>query len=386
MKTVLLELNGTSPGRPLMKLHSRDRLVLRFDVLGSEPQRFRYRIHHCDINWRVDDAEPFDFINGFEEDAVGNYQTSFTTNQDYVNYYQSLPSEHSKFILSGNYVLEVFPEDHPDSVILTRRFCVYEDLLDVQLSVDKPLHAAGDVRRDQEVNVSVAMRPDIFIPSPATSLTVTVQQNQRTDAIHTLTFSGYEGSSLTYRWQEANLFPGGNCFRYFDCSNLRTSMYNIARIESYGGETFVILSPLEDRSRKPYIYEQTLNGGMKVNVWERSNTATEADYVEVNFTLPLDHPFMYGSVYIIGDLTDWSFNDVSRMEWKPEYNAYFKRLLLKQGYYAYQLLVWPKGDPCASTAILEGDHFETPNGYTVRAYLRQPSDRYDRLAGVRELK
>lgn len=383
VKTVSLELNGVSLARPMMRLNSRDRLVLRFDVLESEPQNFRYRLHHCDRQWRVDDAAPFDFINGFEEEAIVNYQHSFTTQQEYVNYNQSLPPENSDLILSGNYVVEVFLEEQPDSVILTRRFCVFEDIVDIQLSVDKPLHASGDVWRDQEVNVSVAMRPDIFIANPTSSLTVTVQQNQRTDAVHTLPFSGYEGQTLMYRWQQANLFPGGNCFRFFDSSNLHASMYNIARIENYGGETFAILSPLENRSRKPYVYEQTLNGGMKVNVWDRQSPATEADYVEVNFTLPMDYPLMNGGVYIIGDLTDWLFNDASRMEWKPEYNAYFKRLLLKQGYYAYQLLVWFKGEPCASTAILEGDHFEMPNDYTVRVYLRQISDRFDRLAGVR---
>jgi hypothetical protein len=386
VKSVFLELNSTSLERPYLKLGSSDKLMLRFDVLGSQPQSFRYRIHHCDADWHVDDAQAFDFIHGFDENSVDNYQNSFTTMQNYVNYYQSLPSEYTEFTHSGNYLLEVFMQDEPDSVILTKRFCVYEDLMDVQVSVDKPMSGVGDAQRDQEANVGITFHQGVFIPSPTTTLTVKVQQNQRIDAVHTLKFSGYDGPQMLYRWQEANVFHGGNCFRYFDCSNLRTATYNIAEIERYGGENFAILTPLEDRSHSVYIYEQTLNGGMKINVWDRDNKETESDYVEVSFTLPMKKPFLSGNIYIIGDITNWDFNEDSRMEWRPEYNAYFKRIQVKQGYYAYQLLVLPVGEKEGSTAYLEGDHYETPNDYTVYVYQHQPGDRYDRLVGLKVLK
>ena len=69
--------------------------------------------------------------------------------------------------------------------------------------------------------------------------------------------------SLCYtiiRQRKENIFDGGNTFRYFDCSNLRTPMYNVARVEEYGGEQFVLLRPEEDRSRKHYITERVLTG------------------------------------------------------------------------------------------------------------------------------
>ncbi len=386
MKSVFLELNGTALERPFLKMGSNDRLQLRFDVLSNTPAYFRYRIHHCDKDWRVDDASPFDFINGFEEDNIDNYQYSFTTTQHYVHYHERLPETNNRFILSGNYLLEVHLQDTPDSIILTRRFCVYEDLLDIDIDIDKPMSGHGDMQRDQEANVSIGVRQGEHVFNPTASLTVKVQQNKRIDNIHTLTFSGHEGMRLLYRWQAANVFAGGNCFRFFDCSNLRVAMYNVARVERYGGETFAILRPLEDRSRNAYVYEPALNGGMKINAWDRNNPEVEADYVEVNFTLPMPKPLLTGNIHIVGDLTDWSLNDNSRMEWRPEYNAYFKRLKLKQGYYAYQLLVVPIGETEGYTRYLEGNHFETPNHYTVFAYLRQPHDRYDRLAGITTMR
>jgi hypothetical protein len=82
------------------------------------------------------------------------------------------------------------------------------------------------------------------------------------------------------------------------------------------------------------------------------------------------------------------------MEYNPQRRAYTKRLQLKQGYYAYQLLALPTylspsrggvpegGRDISATARLEGDHRETPNRYTVRVYYRSPADRADRLLSV----
>ena len=220
---------------------------------------------------------------------------------------------------------------------------------------------------------------------------VLVQQNGRLDNQRWLEFSGYDGQGLAYRYRQSNIFDGGNTFRFFDCSNLRAPMYNIVRIEEYGGEVFAMVRPEEDRSKKHFLSsDRTLNGGMKVNVWDRQNKALQADYVWVNISLPMTRPWLDKSVYVVGQLTDWKLDSASRMEYKPEYKAYVKRLLLKQGYYAYQLLVkrYEVGgrNDWSATEMLEGDHWETPNSYTVFVYHREPSDRADRLVAVRRIQ
>ena len=57
-------------------------------------------------------------------------------------------------------------------------------------------------------------------------------------------------------------------------------------------------------------------------------------------------------------------------------------MLIKQGYYSYQLLFLPTGESEALTATLEGDHYVTPNSYTIYVYYRSPDARYDRLVGL----
>ena len=214
---------------------------------------------------------------------------------------------------------------------------------------------------------------------------VRVQQNGRQDNARWLRFHGYDQQAMNYSLEQENIFAGGNTYRYFDCSNIHLPMYNVVRVEEYGGEYFAMIRPEEDRSRKHFLSEKTLNGGMKVNVWDRRNKALEADYVWVNLSLPMEHPMLDRSVYIVGQLTDWKLDSTSRMDYRPEYKAYVKRLLLKQGYYSYQLLCMGRGHIESATARLEGDHMETPNEYIVYVYHRAPSDRADRLLAVKRV-
>lgn len=383
IKTVTLYKNNIALEAPILTLGSNDNLMLRFDELQSQVESYRYRIQHCDADWHIDDMQPYEYINGFEEGAIDDYRSSFTTLQLYTHYQQSIPATYSQLTISGNYIISVYRNDDPDQIVLTKRFMVSEQSLDIDAQI-KNSSEGGGFMQNQEVNVALSSRPRSFIPTPQ-YVRVVVQQNGRLDNRSTLAFSGYDRDRLCYRYRPENVFAGGNSFRYFDISNMHTPMYNVQHIERYGGEIFALLRPEEDRSTKPFSTNASLNGGMKVNVWDRSDVDVEADYVWVNFSLPMSRPYLNGNIYIVGDLTQWLLNEDSRMEWNPQFNAYTKRLLLKQGYYAYQLLFLPIGSTQALTSTLEGDHSTTPNNYTVMVYYRTPADRYDRLVAVGRL-
>ena len=414
VKTVTLTRSGVELEAPVLEMQyenlgsnsTRERMLLQFDILADEAENLRYSLFHCDANWLRDDLEPYEFMRGLEDGEIENIEFSFSTLQSFVHYHQMIPAKGSSFIHSGNYIVVV--TDGEGDTVLTRRFWVNEGNVRMEAEITKP-YDGGDIMRKQEVDVvltlpspsqggagngSVAWNPPTLRPEYERVL---VQQNGRWDNARWLEFSGYEGRGLAYRYRQQNIFFGGNNYRYFDCSNLRSPMYNIVRIEEYGGEIFAMVRPEEDRSRKHYLNETTLNGGMKVNVWDRQNKALQADYVWVNISLPMAQPWLDKSVYVIGQLTDWRLDSTSRMDYVPEYKAYVKRLLLKQGYYSYLLLCTPssfRGTPpmaggevsSSATATLEGDHWETPNSYTIYVYHREPSDRADRLVGLRRVQ
>ncbi|MCR4659938.1 MAG: DUF5103 domain-containing protein [Bacteroidales bacterium] len=377
VRTVSLCRDGIEFEPPVLTLGTGERLVLRFDVLQAAPMELRYSIAHCNRDFEPDGMPEGEFMNGFAEGAIDNMQFSFTTNTDYVNYWQTVPADYSEFVASGNYVITIYQYDHPDSVLLTRRFYVSEAAAKVTLAVDRATSAEGSLQ-NQEVSVGVEPMQNVS----QQYLCVRLQQNGRVDNLRTLEFSGYDRNAYSYSRRSVNVFPGGNAFRYFDISNIRSPMHNVQQIERYGGETFAILRPLENRSTRPLSSDRTLQGGMKVNVWDRDNKLTEADYVWVNFSLPAPTPLLGGSVHIVGDITDWAVDDRSRMEWNPRYKAYNARLFLKQGYYSYQVLYKPVGEREAQTALFEGDHYAATNAYTAYVYMRTPSDRYDRLLAV----
>jgi hypothetical protein len=387
VKTVLLTRDGVELEAPVLTLDAGERLLLQFDILADEGENLRYSIAHCDADWRRDGLEPYDFISGFEYGDIENIEFSFTTLRPYVHYYQMLPAKFSQFTHSGNYVLTVTDEE--GDTLLTRRFWVSENSISVSAEVTRPYDGMG-IRQRQEVDVKIENSKLKIESFSAPQLRpewerVLVQQNGRLDNARWLTFSGYDGNSLCYRYRPENVFWGGNTFRYFDACNLRAPMYNVQRIEEYGGEVFALLRPEEDRSKKHYLSETTLNGGMKVNAMDRNNPTLEADYVWVNISLPMAQPWLDKSGYVEGQLTDWKLDSASRMDYVPEFKAYVKRLLLKQGYYAYQLLTQSPQSGSA-TETLEGDHMETPNSYTIYVYHREPSDLADRLVAVKRIK
>lgn len=384
VKTVQLYPTGSELELPVLTIGNGRRLVLEFDVLRAEPEALRWRLLHCDRHWKADGLEANEFLTGFAEGTVDEYDFSFTTLKDYVHYRAVLPESFASFTHSGNYIVAV--EDDDGRKLLTRRFYVAEQSVAVRAEMTRPYDGMAIDRR-QEVDVRLESKG--WTMGDMQWLTVTVQQNGRQDNVRELLFSGYDGNALCYRQRPCNIFDGGNTYRFFDCSNLQATMYNVQRVEEYGGEQFVLLRPEEDRSHKHYLSETTLNGGMKVNIQNRNNPRLEADYVWVNISLPMAQPLLEGSVYIVGELTNWRMDENSRMDYNPEYRAYTKRLLLKQGYYAYQLLVnggkWNAANGRSATAPLEGDHYETPNRYMVYVYQHSPSDRADRLLAVQQV-
>lgn len=392
VKTVTLTRGGVELEAPVLTLGAGERMLLQFDILADEAENLRYTISHCNANWQPDDMEPYEFMTGFESNEIEDFEFSFTTLRTYIHYHRMVPERYAQFLHSGNYALTVTSVDGGDT-LLTRRFWVSEECIKTTAEVTRP-YDGMDIDRRQEVDVMIKNGEWRMGNSPAPQLRpeyerVLVQQNGREDNARWLEFSGYDysgGEAITYRFRQQNIFDGGNTFRYFDCSNLHTPMYNVQRIEEFGGEVFVLLRPEEDRSHKHYLTETTLNGGMKVNVWDRQRPEVEADYTWVNISLPMSHPLLGGELFVVGQLTDWKLDSASRMDYNPKYKAYVKRLLLKQGYYAYQILYRPMRVKTGETAMLEGDHRETPNRYTIYVYHREPSDRADRLLKVLRVK
>ena len=381
VKTIILTRENVELSQPILRLGSDDRLLLQFDVLGDESRYYSYRIQHCSHDWQVDDLAVSEYLNGFETSSIGNSRNSFTTRQPYVHYWETIPNEMTTFNASGNYLLTVYDDEEPDKVVFARRFYVYEVQANLQAEVGQVLGSEG---KDRNQNVSVYVTPPKgqYFNNPTLYYHLYVRQNGRTDLCRELPLHSVKGNELHYKWKDENVFGGGNVFRFFDISNINIPMYTTARIEVFGDDYIAYLKPEEDRSRKNYVHREGLNGQFKISAENRYDATVEADYVWVNFAIPMEVPRMDGLFYAVGDGMGWDFTDENMFQWQPNMKAYTLRLRVKQGYYSYQIVFVPVGEREGRTSTLEGDFFEAKNEYYLFLYQHTPADRFDRLIGI----
>lgn len=353
-------------------------LVISFDLLSEEREYLRYSIEHCDARWQPSGIPESDYLDGFNEAAVPDGEYSRATTVHYVHYTIVLPNEDMSPLISGNYILTVYPETEPDSPLLRCRFRVSEQTAPVRVDWS-PRTDVDYLRAHQQltidVNVEDAQVEDIF-----NDLTVIIEQNGRGDnsrsAGHPMRVSGH---TATFEHSPALIFPGGNEYRRFETVT-----------ENYPGlgiEEIRVIPPYRhfavatDGPRDEYFYDYPLNGRYVVRAQNSSESDTEADYGIVHFALQMPY-IPNAEVYLDADFTLRLFDDGSRMRYNSETGTYEKAVLLKQGSYSYQYLVVRRDASCGSTAEAEGDFHQTANRYNVYVYHRRRGERYDRLIGV----
>ena len=100
---------------------------IAFDDLNVEVRHPKYTFIHCTHDWQPSQMNQIEYIEGFMEEDITQYDHSFNTIEPYLHYHAEFPNENISFSKSGNYILFVY-DDSPDNPILTRRFMVVEPL------------------------------------------------------------------------------------------------------------------------------------------------------------------------------------------------------------------------------------------------------------------
>ena len=111
----------------------------------------------------------------------------------------------------------------------------------------------------------------------------------------------------------------------------------------------------------------------------------EADYVYVDFFLSYPQPLSTGNLYVIGKLTDWRMNKLSKMTYNEIRLGYEAKLYLKQGYYNYMYVQSKDGSSAGDETYTEGSFWDTENDYYILVYHRKFGAQYDQLIGYRKL-
>ena len=385
IKTVQLYRDGWNLSYPVIKLRSDEKLVLHFDLLGNKIENYYYTFIHCNKDWEKSDVYPANYMEGFPENPLEDYNSSFNTTTNFIHYKLTFPNEKVQFNLSGNYILLVFPLNEPDTPILSQRFVITEDVVRINITPHRSRMTA-DLYTSQQIDFTVNFST-LRINDPYRDVYAFILQNGRwNNAKKNLKPEFVSGNELKYSsLSDNNIFPGGNEFRYFDIRSVRYQSEYVKRIDFLISNYHVYLVPSENREFKPYFYWQDFNGKYYIAVQEERNPDTDADYVYVYFTLPSKSVLEGGKMYVSGALNNWSYDKNNLMIYNPVDQTYECVMLLKQGWYNYEYLFKKDLVENGVATRFEGSHFETENDYTVIIYHRNPHERYDRVIGVQTI-
>ncbi|MGB1318630.1 MAG: DUF5103 domain-containing protein, partial [Flavobacteriales bacterium] len=372
IKSVQLNITNVPLSLPVISLTGGQQLTLRFDDLVSEYQDYTYTVIHCDRNWEETDIPQPEYIDGFLEETILNYDFSFNTVQPFIHYSFSIPNNNFRLKLSGNYILMVYKDFDREKPIITRRFRVYEDLVDVTAQVRIPMIINKRATHHQ-VDV-VVEHPQFDIRNPIGDMSIHIQQNYRWDNIKTdLKPIFIKSDRVIYDNMGEVLFEGGNEFRWVDSRSLRYQTENTANIwfDEDSMKNHIFLTTDKPFSKDHYQRVPDVNGAFSIDIREGSDPNRDADYTYVHFSIKYPEPILDGGLYIYGGLTEWQVKPEHRLEYNPGKRMYEGTMYLKQGYYNYQYIYLRDGETEGETELTEGSFRDARQIYTFYVYHQQ---------------
>ncbi|MBO7458836.1 MAG: DUF5103 domain-containing protein [Paludibacteraceae bacterium] len=350
-------------------------LHISFDEMSHDVHFYTYSVQMLNS-----DLLSGEYLQGFTTRDITNFEHSLNTSREYTHYWLEFPNEDMQLTKSGQYRLFIYEDGNPDNKVAEVDFCVVEPLVKIETRVraNTDIELSG---RFQQVDVDVNTTAlDIRDPK---EVRVVVTQNNRLDNAVTLTQPTFvEPNRLRYMNNKALIFEGGNEYHHFDAFSCFYAGTGIDRMVYEMGDYHAILFA-DELTRGQYIHQYDSDGRFVVNAERTQDSDTEAEYVWVHWTLPVDKPWLDGSIYVGGDIFSNGQTLRNRMQYDPDAKVYWLTALVKQGGYDYQYWFSGKGTQYKTTTQrVDGSYWQAENEYAVYVYWRPFGARYDRLVGV----
>lgn len=361
---------------PIIPLGSR--LKLSFDALNGEEEDYYYTINHYNFDWTPTDLSKSEYLDGFDDVRIDNYQNSLNTLQIFSHYELTIPNRDTRGIRkSGNYLLSIFNKD--GELVFTRKFLVMENIAAVGVEIKRARNLKV-VNEKQVVHFTINS-PNLLLVNPKQTVKTLVLQNSNLNSAITNLVPQYTiGNELIYKYDAEASFGGGNEFLAFDNKDERSAtngVRSIALTDVYENYLYTDI-PRYDRV---YTYNPDLNGNFQVRNVDARNQDLEAEYVRMHFNLQYYDDLGDKELHIYGNFNNWTIDGSTYMKYDSTTDSYRNSRLFKQGYYNYKYVVVNR-DGSVDEGAVSGDFWQTENDYTVVVYFRDLGARYDRIIGA----
>lgn len=380
VRTLTIENPDNFMAPPVIRLGSPDRLNINFDLIGDEHEFLRYRLIHCNADWQPSRLLESEYLGGFNEVEIDDYAYSSNTYVHYVNYNITLPDPSLPILASGNYLIQIFPENEPENIWLQVRFSVSGNTT--------PIRAGVTTRTDRGVNSEYQQ---LFLEidagalrniNPYQDLKVVITQNNNPESSKILYHPmRVEGNRVIFEHSPELIFEAGNEFRRFETVRTDYPGMHIEGVDFVNNIWNAWLQTDFSRKHKEYQYDSTQHGRFKIDEYNSSDPNLSADYVLVHFTLDPGER-QYGAIYVDGDFSNHQYSETNLMHYDWNDGLYHASIPLKQGSYNYQYVVLPDNGSKASPSPIEGNKYETNNEYLIQVFVNTPAARADRLVGT----
>ncbi|WP_369828553.1 DUF5103 domain-containing protein [Flavobacterium sp. ALD4] len=352
---------------------------LQFDDLYGNEADYYYEIIHCDYNWKPSEIPKNEYLQGFDNQRIQNYTNSFNTLQLYSHYTLSIPNQFTQQLrISGNYILKVL--NNNKEVVFTRKFILYEDLVTVPIQV-KRARTVSNVEYKHNLDFSIKSNTIIF-QNPLKNVKVVVLQNGKfNSAIINVTPQYTIGNDLIYKYDTETQYWAGNEFLYFENKDVRAANNNISRVDASTEIYNSYLYTNNARANFPYSVYEDVNGNFVVRNLNAADSAIEADYAWVYFSLSAPTFNNDHEIYINGMFNNYSLTPEFKMDYNPKKGIYEKALLIKQGFTNFEYVVSDNKGVIDNENAIDGNFYQTENDYSILVYYRANTDRYDRVVG-----
>ena len=375
-KSLTTIVNGDWLNRPVMTLNSDDVLQIGFDELSHNYHRLVYHIEHCENDWTISDGLfESDWLEGFNDNPIEDYQNSINTTVSYTHYDLRLPNDRCRLKMSGNYRLTISDEDEGNEEVMVVEFYVVEPLMDVTLYASTNTDIDHN-QQHQQVSMTVLYN-DLRVTNTEEQISTVVMQNWREDNARCDVRADMQTMrGLEWSHNRQLIFPAGNEYHKFEVLDVSHPTMGIDRIEWDGH--YYQAYPFASAVRRNYLTDVDADGAFCIRNSDRKEEAYTCDYVWVNYQLQAPYQ---GELYISGHWTVNEPRETYLMQYDGNQGCYHTRILQKLGYYSYQYLCADGSQPPS-----EGSFYQTENRYQALIYYKGIGERTWRLVGYRAIE
>lgn len=383
IKTLRVIANDNWLAYPVIRLNTADQVEISFDELTHEYHRYTYKITHCNADWTPSDLFDTDYLQGFNDNVIDDYQNSLNTSMLYTHYRFTLPNNEAQLLIPGNYRVDIYGEDSEEEPVAQACFSVIQPRVGISAEVSSNTDIDTN---DSHQQVSFTVNyPGMSVTSPQSEFQVRVYQNLRTDnCVTDLQPTYLRPGQMQFVHNRKLIFPAGNEYRRFEIVNMHYGYQNVEQVQFFNPYYHATLYP--DQPRTNYSYDEDQNGRYFIRYDMAQDNATEADYLFVHFSLEADKSLPGGKFYLSGEFSYNQFTPEYALSYNEQSQVYEGVQLLKMGVYNWLYLFVPDGATKGQTAQAAGNFYETENEYLILVYHRPFGGRYDSLVGMQVVK